>query len=343
MTQKDRIALLGELGRFLREGGSEDLDLAIRQSCVENGWFTEENVRSALSAIAERMLDAAALSAWTARYPAPAQAATVGLVMAGNIPLVGFQDWLCVFVTGHRALIKLSEKDKRLLPALIKTMGAWEKASWAFTEFLPENTPMQGFDAVIATGSNNTARYFEQYFGKYPHIIRKNRNSIAVLDGTETPTQMLALGRDVFAYFGLGCRNVSKIYVPADYDFNRLLDLWSEYDDLIMHHKYKNNFDYNLTLFLLNMVPCLHNGCIILSEDAALASRIACLHYEHYTDLEALSKQLRADEARIQCVVSQLGLPGTETTPFGATQAPGLLDYADRVDVMAFLAHLPPA
>ncbi|MGI9159821.1 MAG: acyl-CoA reductase, partial [Saprospiraceae bacterium] len=312
-------------------------------SCVENGWFTEENVRSALAAVAERMLDAEALSAWAARYPAPAQAATVGLVMAGNIPLVGFHDWLCVFVTGHRALIKLSEKDKRLLPALIKTMGSWEKASWAFSEFLPENTPMQGFDAVIATGSNNTARYFEQYFGKYPHIIRKNRNSVAVLDGTETPAELLALGRDVFAYFGLGCRNVSKIYVPANYHFDRLLDLWGEYNDLITHHKYKNNFDYNLTLFLLNNVPCLHNGCIILSEEAALASRIACLHYEHYSDLEALSGQLRADEEQLQCIVSRHRFPGMDTTPFGATQAPGLLDYADRVDIMAFLAQVSPA
>ncbi len=342
MTQKDRIALLGELGRFLREGGSEDLDLAIRRSCVENGWFTEENVRSALAAIAERMLDADLLSAWAARYPAPKQAATIGLVMAGNIPLVGFHDWLCVFVTGHRAMIKLSDKDKRLLPALIKIMGEWEKASWAFTEFVPENTPMQGFDAVIATGSNNTARYFEQYFGKYPHIIRKNRNSVAILDGSETPAELLALGRDVFAYFGLGCRNVSKLYVPENYQFDHLLELWDEYSDLITHHKYKNNFDYNLTLFLLNIVPCLHNGCIILSEDAALASRIACLHYEYYSDSEALSERLRADEAHIQCVVSRHSFPGMETTPFGATQAPGLLDYADRVDVMAFLAHLSP-
>jgi hypothetical protein len=338
VTRDDRIALLAELGRFLLHEGSDTLDLAIRKSCVENGWFTEENIRASLKAIATRMLDEQLLSEWAKSYPIPAQEKTIGLVMAGNIPLVGFHDWLCVFVTGHRALVKLSEKDKHLLPALVKTMGAWQKESWAYTEFLPDDTPLQGFDAVIATGSNNTARYFQQYFGKYPHIIRKNRNSVAILDGSESSSELLVLGHDIFSYFGLGCRNVSKLYVPEHYSFDRLLEVLHEYKDVAHHHKYKNNFDYNLTLFLLNNMPYLNNGCLILREDPAPASRIACLHYEYYTDADTLAEQLRAGESAIQCIVSKQTLSGIETIPFGTTQSPGLRDYADRVDVMAFLA-----
>ncbi len=226
MLLHDRINLLSELGHFLRSGGDESLDLAIQQSYAENSWFTEENIRSALKAIALEFLDKEKLEAWAAQYPVkdidfPEK--TIGLVMAGNIPLVGFHDWLCVFVAGHRARIKLSDKDKRLLPLLIKKMGEWQFESLAYTEFLSETDKLGAFDAVIATGSNNTARYFEQYFGKYPHIIRRNRNAIAVLNGLETPDDMLALGKDIFSYFGLGCRNVSKLYVPHGYHFDALL------------------------------------------------------------------------------------------------------------------------
>ncbi len=342
MLLHDRINLLSELGHFLRSGGDESLDLAIQQSYAENSWFTEENIRSALKAIALEFLDKEKLEAWAAQYPVkdidfPEK--TIGLVMAGNIPLVGFHDWLCVFVAGHRARIKLSDKDKRLLPLLIKKMGEWQFESLAYTEFLSETDKLGAFDAVIATGSNNTARYFEQYFGKYPHIIRRNRNAIAVLNGLETPEDMMALGKDIFSYFGLGCRNVSKLYVPHGYHFDALLETLHEYRELANHNKYKNNFDYNFTLYILNQTPHLNNGCLLLREDTSLQARIASAHYEYYDDLLELDELLADKSDEIQCVVGNIKLRDYKVLPFGKSQEPTLHDYPDGVDVMQFLTR----
>lgn len=316
------------------------MEVAIRRSKAENGWFPEENIRMALIAIAKGLLDPASLQAWAARYPIretghPAK--TIGLVMAGNLPLVGFHDWLCVFVSGNKALVKLSEKDKQLLPLLIKKMGDWAFESWEYTEFLSETDHLKGIDAVIATGSNNTARYFEQYFGKYPNVIRRNRNGVGVLTGLETTADLLALGNDVFSYFGLGCRNVSKLYVPAGYNFEPLLETFHEYREIVLHDKYKNNFDYNMTLFLMGQRPFLNNGCVMLVEDNSLQSRIASIHYEFYTDLKVLASELIARKEDIQCVVGSIPLDGIPVIPFGTSQQPGLNDYPDGVDIMSFL------
>ncbi len=343
MTLYERLDLLAELGHYLRSGGDADLETAIQQADAENKWFTPDNTRTALQSIAEAFLDREKLAAWAARYPIGSQPhpeKTVGLIMAGNSPLVGFHDWLCVFVAGHRAKIKLSDKDKRLLPLLVKKMGDWKHDSWEYTEFLTENDRLQGFDAVIATGSNNSARYFEQYFGKYPHLIRRNRNGIAVLNGLETLADLYALGRDIFTYFGLGCRNVSKIYVPHGYHFDTLLEALHEYREIVHHNKYKNNFDYNLTLLLLNQTPYLNNGCLMLREDPALTSRIASVHYEYYDELFDLDELLDARANEIQCVVGNIQLKNFQTLPFGKSQEPGLLDYPDGVDVMQFLTAL---
>ncbi len=340
---KDRIELLAELGHYLLTGGDEELDAAVRQSYDENKWFTEENVHNALRAIATSFLDREHLQKWAAAYPVsgiPHPDKTVGLVMAGNIPLVGFHDWLCVFVAGHRAKVKCSDKDKRLLPLLVKKMGSWEHQSYAYTEFLLENEPMKGIDAVIATGSNNTARYFEQYFGKYPHIIRRNRNSVALIDGHETVADLYALGRDIFSYFGLGCRNVTKLYVPRGYQFDVLLEALHEYRELINHDKYKNNFDYNFTLYIMNNAPHLNNGCLLLKEDTSLQARIASVHYEYYDDLSELEQKLMIKKNDIQCVTGNLQVPGFAVLPFGKSQEPGLTDYPDGVDVMTFLTKL---
>ncbi|MCC7504501.1 MAG: acyl-CoA reductase [Saprospiraceae bacterium] len=343
MTLSQRIELLAELGLFLKNSTDEALETAIRQSYVENRWFTPENTRQAIEAIATRWLDAGKLRNWVDAYPIGQHEhpeKTVGLVMAGNIPLVGFHDWLCVFMSGQRALVKLSDKDKRLLPFLIKQMGDWAFESWEYTEFVPDTDQLRGFDAVIATGSNNSARYFEQYFAKYPHLIRRNRNGVAVIDGSETAADLHALGRDIFTYFGLGCRNVSKIYVPHGYNFDILLEALHEYRDIIHHDKYKNNFDYNLTLFILNNMPYRNNGCILLREDPAMHARIASAHYEYYGDREEVADIIRERKEEIQCVVAKSSLPGVDTLPFGQTQQPGLSDYADGVDVMAFLTAL---
>ncbi|MBL7804823.1 MAG: acyl-CoA reductase [Saprospiraceae bacterium] len=343
MTLSQRIELLAELGHFLKNSTDEALETAIRQSYVENRWFTPENTRQAIDAIATRWLDTGKLRNWADAYPIGQHEhpeKTVGLVMAGNIPLVGFHDWLCVFMSGQRALVKLSDKDKRLLPFLIKQMGDWAFESWEYTEFVPDTDQLRGFDAVIATGSNNSARYFEQYFAKYPHLIRRNRNGVAVIDGSETAADLYALGRDIFTYFGLGCRNVSKIYVPHGYNFDILLEALHEYRDIIHHDKYKNNFDYNLTLFILNSMPYRNNGCIMLREDPAMHARIASVNYEYYGDREEVADIIRARKEEIQCVVAKSSLPGVDTLPFGQTQQPGLSDYADGVDVMAFLTAL---
>lgn len=339
----ERIELLAELGRYLSAEPDDELLHIIQKSYIENRWFTPENIRYALKSISSAFLEPGLLQRWATNYPittATHPEKIIGLVMAGNIPLVGFHDWLCVFMAGQRAKVKLSDKDKNLLPFLIKKMGNWAFESWEYTVFLEEADKLQGFDAVIATGSNNTARYFEQYFGKYPHIIRRNRNGVGVLTGKENMAELYALGRDIFTYFGLGCRNVSKIYVPRGYDFVPLLEALHEYRDLVQHDKYKNNFDYNLTLLLLNQIPYHNNGCLLLREESALQARIASVHYEYYDDTNQLETMLAMRKDEIQCIVGAIKLPGFTVLPFGKTQEPGLSDYADGVDVMNFLTQL---
>ena len=339
MNVRARIDALIRLGEWLRQE-DEYLTAVMHRSQHHNAWFTLENQQQAVESIAVKLLDPTALQRWIEHYdhPEPAAPLTVGLVMAGNIPLVGFHDLLCVFAAGHRAQIKLSEKDAYLLPYLLKLLADIAPESAGYFEIVPQ---LKGFDAVIATRSNNTARYFESYFGKYPHIIRRNRNGIAVLSGHETHDELHALGKDVFRFFGLGCRNVAKLYVPAGYDFQPLLEALHDFRELILHPKYKNNFDYNFALYILNRVPHLANGCILLKEDPSFQSRIASLHYEFYTDLSALEDILAVHREEIQCIVAQPNLlPHSTTIPFGQTQSPGLFDYPDGVDVMEFLEGL---
>ncbi|MEO0876285.1 MAG: acyl-CoA reductase, partial [Bacteroidota bacterium] len=244
---------------------------------------------------------------------------------------------LCVFASGHQAVVKLSDKDPYLLPAVLRALRQVAPESEAYFSLVDK---LKDFDAVIATGSNNTARYFESYFGKYPHVIRRNRNGVAVLTGRETADQLLALGHDVFDYFGLGCRNVAKLYVPEGYDFKPLLEALHEYRQIVNHTKYKNNFDYNYALYILNKVEYLANGCIILTENTSLQSPIACLHYEHYSSEEVLAGQLSEIQEQIQLVVGPKLSEEIPTFPYGAAQQPGLFDYADGVDTMDFLLQL---
>ncbi len=335
MDLSERIAALSSLGEHLL-GEDEYLNAVIQRTYFNNRWFTPENQERAIKVIAKEFLDEKKLRGWAGQYEILNRQtpSNVGLVMAGNIPLVGFHDLVCVFVAGHRSLIKLSEKDKFLLPYLLKLLEKINPDTAAYFEIMER---LKGYDAVIATGSNNSARYFEAYFGKSPHIIRKNRNSVAVLDGTETEDELLALGKDVFRYFGMGCRNVSKIYVPQGYIFQTLVEKLHEYRDIILHDRYKNNFDYNYAIVMLNRTPFINNGCIILAEDPAIASRIAILHYEYYSDRKAVDEELKLREEEIQCVVAKTASPGLEHVAFGKTQSPGLDDYADGVDVMGFL------
>ncbi len=338
MTLAQRIEVLVQLGDHLRRE-DDYLDAVIHRSYFNNLWFTKENQKRAIRTIADEFLLREKLEKWAAQYAIPdaPSGKTVGLVMAGNLPLVGFQDVLCAFVAGHRSMIKLSDKDKFLLPYLLELFSRFNPAA---KDFFAIEEKLSRFDAVIATGSNNSARYFEAYFGKYPHIIRHNRNGVAALDGTESADDLHALGKDVFRYFGLGCRNVSKIYVPKGYDFTALLESLHDFREIILHDKYKNNYDYNSALLILNRTPYLNNGCILLAENPSIASRIAMLYYEFYEGKADLEATLRSRQDEIQCVVTKPGWLDLPTIPFGKTQDPGLEDYPDGVDVMSFLLEL---
>ena len=338
MKLEDRINALVDLGQRL-EAKPAGMEAILHRASVENQWFTIENTQRAIDAICKTMLAREVLNNWVDAYHPgePTQVLKVGMVMAGNLPVVGFHDLLCVFVCGHRSLIKLSEKDKVILPYLLRLLEEIDPATASYFEC---SERLIGFDAVIATGSNNSARYFETYFGKYPNIIRKNRNAVAVLNGQETNVQMEALGEDIFAYFGLGCRSVSKLYVPKGYDFEPLFQSLRKYKDIVLHNKYKNNFDYNYTLYILNKIPHESNGTVLLIEDPSLNSRIACLHYEYYEDEEQLAGALSQGTEEIQCIVSAQAIQDLKVLAPGQAQHPGLMDYADGVDTMQFLLSL---
>lgn len=332
MSITAKVAALVRLGQYLTSDDPALQTVKERASQV-NGWFTPAFTDISLKNIACFYLDENRLTNWLARYPeagSPVSPRTVGIVAAGNIPLVGFHDWLCGFLSGHRVHIKLSSKDTVLMQHVFDKMNEWYPEWSSQTAVLDM---LKNCDAYIATGSNNSARYFNYYFAQYPHIIRRNRTSVALLDGTETPDELKALAGDIMIYFGLGCRNVTQIRVPEGYDFTPLLDALKTYDYLADHHKYKNNYDYNLALLLLNSSPYLTNGSILLHESPALFSPLSVLHYEYYTDATIQAATLLAHED-LQCLV------GKGYTPFGTAQEPTLSDYADGVDTMAFLTGL---
>ncbi len=339
MNLKDRIKALVELSKVLNKD-NEELKANVLQSKLHNQWFTEENSWKMIEAIKTQFLAEDILEKWTAKYTIKDgnKIQKVGLVLAGNVPLVGWHDIMCCFVAGHTSLIKLSDKDKFLTPFFIKTLSEIDSRTSQYFEFIER---LKDFDAVIATGSNNTSKYFEQYFGKYPHIIRANRNGVAVLTGNETDEEIKALGADIFEYFGLGCRNVSMCLVPRDLDWERYLNIWHEgYKLYAQHNKYKNNFDHNVSLFILNKTKYMISGSLIVKEDASIASRISSMHYQYYDSQEQLRAYLQENKDLIQCVVSSDEIKDIGTFRFGHAQQPKINDYADGVDTMEFLSNL---
>lgn len=306
--------------------------IARRSASIHNPWFIETFVDLAVTQIRERFLREGLLQSWAQQYELPQEPATpvtVGLVLAGNIPLVGFHDMLCTFISGHRQRVKVSSRDEKLPTALVK----WLHEQFPATqELIRIEERLNGCDAYIATGSDNTARYFDYYFSRYPHLIRKNRTSIAILDGTESAVELEKLSDDIQLYFGLGCRNVSQIRVPEGYDFVPLLQALRKYAFLAEEHKYRHNFDYHLTLQIMNNRFYMTNDSILLTEDASPFSPIGQLHYTHYA---AGSDPLAGvDPEKIQCIA------GHGHLPFGQAQQPGLTEYADGVDTMRFLLSL---
>ena len=315
----------------------EQLSALIGSAHQYNAWFTPQSAQMALSAIAG-MLNKKDLEKWLENESGNAEIKmrSIGLILAGNIPIVGFHDILCVLASGHKALIKLSSQDQKFIPYILNKLLEIEPDFGLQISYIDR---LKDFDAVIATGSNNTSRYFDYYFSKVPHIIRKNRNSVAILNGEESKEELKALGHDIFDYFGLGCRNVSKLYVPKGYDFRKFFESIEEFKSIADHHKYNNNYDYNKSIFLVNQDKHLDNGFLLLKEDSRFVSPLAVLYYEEYQNIEELGSVLLKNEYLIQCIVSNSKLP-LSTVPFGQSQCPSLFDYADGVDTMKFLREL---
>lgn len=356
MTINKRIEALAVLGKFLKQFSQhgakqtddqlnetfyDDLNELIGSVHFHNGWFTEENVRNAITEISTA-LDQKDLIQWVSIYKTDFSENNtpkrVAVIMAGNIPLVGFHDMLCVLISGNICVAKLSSDDNLLLPFIAKILTSIEPEFSEYIEFT--SGQLRNMDAVIATGSDNTARYFDYYFGKYPHIIRKNRNSVAVLTGQESIHDLRLLGKDIFQYFGLGCRNVSKLFVPKGYTFDTFYQSIFEYQNIVNNNKYGNNYDYNRTVYLMSNHPSLlDNNFLLLKEDENYASPIGVLFFEYYDTIEEVSKRLEADKEKIQCIVSN-SVEHTNALPFGQAQCPTLTDYADGVDTMKFLATL---
>lgn len=332
MNLQKRISLLVRLGHYMLSDDEAWMNAKWKAGSVNN-WFTPEFTERATTTIAQQYLQEEKLYTFVHQYEIPEvqeKPVTVGLVMAGNIPLVGFHDWLCVFLSGHHIKIKASSKDDVLIKHLVAQLTAWEPevaTTMVFADLL------KACDAYIATGSNNTSRYFEYYFSKYPHIIRKNRTSVAVLTGQETEEDLEKLADDVHLYFGLGCRNVTKLYVPYGYDFVPLLGAFRKYSHLIDHNKYKNNYDYQLAVYLLNNQYYMTNGSVLLVEDTKHFSPISQVNYDFYSSEPRLLQSL-GQNPEVQCIV------GSKYVPFGEAQSPYLTDYADQVDTMKFLMSL---
>ena len=329
ISLSQRINLLSELGTYMSQNSIEWMDAQDR-AVGANAWFTPAHVSLAVENITDQFLQKDKIQQWLADYTLANEAKTVGIVMAGNIPLVGFHDFLCGFVSGHHLLLKLSSKDEVLMKHLLDKLTEWEPEVANQVQIAER---LNNCDAYIATGSNNTARYFEQYFGKYPHIIRKNRTSVAVLDSAETDEELALLADDVYLYYGLGCRNVTQICVPRDYDFARLLNIFNKHNEYADLNKYKNNYDYHLAIYLLNRIPYMSNESLLMVENDMPFSAVSVLHYKYYDNKEELITQLESS-MDIQAII------GKGFIPFGDSQKPALSEYADGVDTMAFLCEL---
>ncbi len=330
------IIAFNKLSSFISKPHNE-LDELLIMVRNNNAWFTEEEVKKALKALGE-MLNSEDLKTWFKDIEISTSPKKIGLILAGNIPLVGFHDVLCVLATGNIAMIKLSSADDKLLPAMLAKLIEIEPQ---LSRQIIYSERLKDFDAIIATGSNNTSRYFEYYFGKVPNIIRKNRTSVAVLTGNETPDDIEALGHDLFDYFGLGCRNVSKIYIPKNYDIKLFFEPLEKYKDIINHFKYNNNYDYNKSIYLVNSATHFDNGFLLLKEDTGFSSPLAVLYFDRYNNLNDVEHLLKEQEQNLQCVVSIAKLSiENPVLNFGETQHPKLWDYADNINTIIFLNML---
>lgn len=349
MELSKRINAFAQLGKFLSEfteakewkdysngvsqSDFDEFNELIPKVKIYNGWFTEEMIRKSLAGIS-LWLDEKTLTDFVAKYHLEKTSSKrIALIMAGNIPLVGFHDVMCSLLCGHSVLLKFSSEDDKLLPLVLKYLVQIEPEFYDFVRVA--DAKMNNYDAVIATGSDNTNRYFESYFGKYPHIFRGNRTSVAVLTGEETKEELKKLGNDVFDFYGLGCRNVSKVLVPKGYDLNNIFGAFFGFQDIINHNKYANNYDYNKAILLMESTKdLLENGFLLVKKDKELHSPLAVLFYDEYENQKEIDDFIAKHQEKIQCVV------GKKYIPFGQAQKPAIDDFADGVDTMEFLAKL---
>lgn len=332
MNIEQRILAFSKLGDYIKDNPAA-LQEVIHKAYLYNAWFTPENTQKALQSIATEFLNKEKLEHWIAAYTLPEiqTPKTIAIVAAGNIPMVAFHDILCILISGNRLQLKLSEKDKMLLPFLLALLVEIEPK---FKNLIAIQPKLENFDAIIATGSNTSAKHFEYYFSKYQHIIRRNRNSVAILTGTESEDELQNLGHDIFDYFGLGCRNVSKIFVPLNFDLLKLKNSFAVFSDLMQHTQYMNNLDYQRTIYLMNQIPMVDIDFINIVENTSLYSPISCLHFERYDTEEQLKTFLADEQENIQCVM------GKGYLPFGKSQEPTLTDYADNIDTLNFIIQL---
>jgi hypothetical protein len=356
MNIEERISGFESLGKYLKEyvtlqtenstdnsldeSHFKQFDDSVKQAESENPWFTRENIIIALKNISDS-IERKKIEQFAKRYEKDlwryGKTRTIGVVMAGNIPLVGFHDFFCILLAGHRFLGKLSSEDSRLLPAIAEVLA---RISPGFVNLISfSDKRLEGFDSIIATGSNNTYRYFEYYFGKYPNILRKNRNGVAVLTGKESMEELSGLADDIFIFFGKGCRNVSKLYLPEGYDFQLFMEPFSRYGHLSDHNKYRNNYDYYRTIYIIDKTDYIDLGNLLLIESLNIPSRVSVVNFEYYNDPGVVKAILREKEEQVQCIVCQNEIVPAAIKP-GKTQCPELWDYADGIDTMEFLLNL---
>jgi hypothetical protein len=340
MNINERTELISEIGEFLKnyldkkydnkkDDNLIEFEKVIKKAQSNNSWFTDENIKINLTYWSKKLIKTN-LNQWLSKYNLKdTSRKNIAIIMAGNIPLVGFHDFICVFLAGHNSIIKLSSNDKYLIPFLLNLV------KFPSDRVVYLDGMLKDYDAVIATGSDNTSRYFEYYFKNKQSIIRKNRNSIAILDGNETDEELKSLSHDILTYFGLGCRSVSKLYVPKGYNFDSFFNSIFAYKDLINNHKYANNYDYNKAIYLMSEYKFLDNGFFMIKEGNEMHSPISTINYEYYDNISHLSEKIKQQEENIQCVVSNIKFEGR--IDFGETQNPSLNQYADNIDVMNFL------
>lgn len=335
MEVQNRVNGLAQLGEWFKNQSPEAFVGLCQMAANQNNWFTKDSIEKSFVAWADTLQEDK-LNEWIGSYSFKSQKKSIGLVLAGNIPLVGLHDVLSVILSGNIACIKFSSQDSILMKAVLHALTNIDSG---FKEYIQEVDRLNDVDAVIATGSDNSARYFKHYFAGKPHIIRQNRVSIGIVSGNENTEDFEALGEDIFTYFGLGCRNVSKIYVPKGFELPTLISSMDKFSSALDHHKYRNNYDYNKSIYLVNKEPHLDSGFFMMRESQDLVSPISVLYYETYDSEAELSLKLSAQQDKIQCVVSKDGWY-EGSLPFGTAQCPELWDYADGVDTLEFLTCL---